>query len=72
MREVQLTPTHLPGGGEEANPPLRLYDTSGPYTDPAFTPDLNQGLPPLRLDWILGRGDAEAACRAVLPTIAGT
>jgi len=59
MREVQLTPTRLPGGGEEANPALRLYDTSGPYSDPAFTPDLNQGLPPLRLSWILGRGDVE-------------
>jgi phosphomethylpyrimidine synthase len=59
MREVLLTPTRLPGGGEEANPPLRLYDTSGPYSDPAFTPDLNQGLPPLRLGWILGRGDVE-------------
>jgi phosphomethylpyrimidine synthase len=59
MREVLLTPTRLPGGGEETNPPLRLYDTSGPYSDPAFTPDLNQGLPPLRLGWILGRGDVE-------------
>jgi phosphomethylpyrimidine synthase len=59
MREVLLTPTPLPGGGEEANPPLRLYDTSGPYSDPAFTPDLNQGLPPLRLPWILGRHDVE-------------
>ena len=59
MREVLLTPTRLPGGGEEANPPLRLYDTSGPYSDPAFTPDLNQGLPPLRLHWILSRRDVE-------------
>jgi phosphomethylpyrimidine synthase len=59
MREVLLTPTRLPGGGEEANPSLRLYDTSGPYSDPAFTPDLNQGLPPLRAAWILGRGDVE-------------
>jgi phosphomethylpyrimidine synthase len=59
MREVLLTPTRLPGGGEEANPPLRLYDTSGPYSDPAFTPDLNQGLAPLRLGWILSRGDVE-------------
>jgi phosphomethylpyrimidine synthase len=59
MREVSLTPTRLPGGGEELNPALRLYDTSGPYTDPTFTPDLNQGLPPLRLAWILGRGDVE-------------
>jgi phosphomethylpyrimidine synthase len=59
MREVLLTPTRLPNGGEEANPALRLYDTSGPYSDPAFTPDLNQGLPPLRAAWILGRGDVE-------------
>jgi phosphomethylpyrimidine synthase len=59
MREVLLTPTRLPGGGEEANPSLRLYDTSGPYSDPAFTPDLNQGLPLLRAAWILGRGDVE-------------
>ncbi len=59
MREVLLTPTRLPNGGEELNPPLRLYDTSGPYSDPAFTPDLNQGLPPLRLAWILGRSDVE-------------
>jgi phosphomethylpyrimidine synthase len=59
MREVLLTPTRLPGGGEEANPSLRLYDTSGPYSDPAFTPDLHQGLPLLRGAWILGRGDVE-------------
>src|SRR5919106_1851960 len=59
MREVMLTPTGLMGGGEETNPPLRLYDTSGPYSDPAFEPDLNKGLPPLRLAWILGRGDVE-------------
>jgi phosphomethylpyrimidine synthase len=49
-REVPL------GGGE---PPLRLYDTSGPYTDPDAHPDLKQGLPPLRLAWIVERGDVE-------------
>jgi phosphomethylpyrimidine synthase len=49
-REVRL------GGGE---PPLRLYDSSGPYTDPEAHTDLKQGLPPLRLAWILGRGDVE-------------
>jgi len=59
MREVQLTPTRVMGGGEEINPPLRLYDTSGPYTDPAFEPDFGKGLPPLRLAWVLGRGDVE-------------
>jgi phosphomethylpyrimidine synthase len=59
MREVTLTPTRTPTGQMEVNPPLRLYDTSGPYTDPTFTPELRQGLPPLRLGWILGRGDSE-------------
>jgi phosphomethylpyrimidine synthase len=41
-------------GGE---PPLRLYDTSGPWTDPDANPDIKLGLPPLRLPWILGRAD---------------
>jgi phosphomethylpyrimidine synthase len=59
MREVTLTPTRTPTGQMEVNPPLRLYDTSGPYTDPTFTPNLRHGLPPLRLGWILGRGDSE-------------
>jgi phosphomethylpyrimidine synthase len=51
MREIALS------GG---NPPLRLYDTSGPYTDPEAPVDVKQGLPPLRRAWILGRGDVEA------------
>src|SRR5262245_27463200 len=59
MREVTLTPTRTPTGLMEANPPLRLYDTSGPYTDPTFTPDLRQGLPAQRLGWILGHDDVE-------------
>src|SRR2546428_9617506 len=50
MREIALS------GG---NPPLRLYDTSGPYTDPDAQIDLKRGLPPLRLPWISGRGDVE-------------
>ena len=50
MREIGLS------GG---NPPLRLYDTSGPYTDPTADLDLKRGLPPLRLAWILGRGDVQ-------------
>jgi phosphomethylpyrimidine synthase len=60
MREVTLSATRTPAGQLEANPPIRLYDTSGPYTDPTFTPDLHQGLPAQRLGWILGRGDVEA------------
>ena len=60
MREVDLTPTRTPSGEREINPSLRLYDTSGPYTDPTFTPDLGQGLPPQRLRWIRERNDVEA------------
>ena len=48
MREISLT-------GD--NPPLRLYDTSGPYTDPGADLDLKRGLTPLRLGWIIDRGD---------------
>jgi phosphomethylpyrimidine synthase len=52
---------------ESPNPPLRLYDTSGPYTDPLFQMDLEEGLPKLRRGWIESRNDVEtkgAALRA--------
>ncbi|MDP9020508.1 MAG: phosphomethylpyrimidine synthase ThiC, partial [Actinomycetota bacterium] len=52
FREVALHATDGPGGCVE-NPPVRLYDTSGPGSDPSV------GLPPLRAEWILGRGDVE-------------
>ncbi|MGH2767956.1 MAG: phosphomethylpyrimidine synthase ThiC, partial [Actinomycetota bacterium] len=58
MREVRLQPTGS-RFGEEENPPVRLYDTSGPYTDPGASIDLSRGLPPLRRPWILERGDVE-------------
>lgn len=58
MREITLSPTKGLGG-EEENPPLRVYDTSGPYTDPSYTVDLEKGLPKLRRPWILERGDVE-------------
>ncbi|QJD30978.1 phosphomethylpyrimidine synthase ThiC [Methylococcus geothermalis] len=50
------TPTSL---GREKNPPVYVYDTSGPYTDPAVSVDLRLGLPPLREPWIEERGDTE-------------
>jgi phosphomethylpyrimidine synthase len=56
MREIRLSPTQT-SAGEEENPPLVVYDTSGPYTDPAAEIDLRRGLPPLRRPWVLGRGD---------------
>ncbi len=40
-------------------PPLRVYDTSGPYTDPSASIDIAHGLPPLRAAWIEARGDVE-------------
>ncbi|MDS1140328.1 phosphomethylpyrimidine synthase ThiC [Pusillimonas sp. SM2304] len=58
FREVQQSDTPSTFGGE-ANPPLTIYDTSGPYTDPAARIDIRKGLPPLRLAWIQERGDTQ-------------
>jgi phosphomethylpyrimidine synthase len=58
MREVSLTPTRT-SAGTEANPPMYLYDTTGPYSDPAVEIDLARGLPPLRTAWIDERADTE-------------
>jgi phosphomethylpyrimidine synthase len=58
MREISLT-----NGGS-----VRLYDTSGPYTDPSYEVDFERGLPALRSDWIIRRGDTAAyEGRAVRP-----
>ena len=59
MREITLTPTHLANGAIEENPPITVYDTSGVYTDPNITVDIRKGLPRLREQWILDRGDVE-------------
>jgi len=60
MREVSLTPTRAANGGApEENPPVLLYDTSGPYTDPASAIDVHKGLAALRLGWIRSRQDVE-------------
>ncbi|WP_455379967.1 phosphomethylpyrimidine synthase ThiC, partial [Acidihalobacter prosperus] len=56
FREIEQTPTHTENGVEE-NPPIPVYDTSGPYTDPQAQIDLMKGLPPLRDGWIEERGD---------------
>jgi len=57
MREITLTETRTERG-TEVNPPLTVYDTSGPYTDPNVTIDIRQGLPDLRSGWIEARGDS--------------
>ncbi len=59
MREVALTPTVHAGGRVEENPSVTVYDTSGPYTDPAVRIDLERGLPKLREAWISARADIE-------------
>jgi len=57
FREIPLHPTKGLRGEVELNAPLRVYDTSGPYTDPNAAVDLSRGLPELRRPWILARGD---------------
>lgn len=58
MREIAQTPTHT-DKGVEINPPITVYDTSGPYSDPKAEIDLREGLPALRAGWIEERGDTE-------------
>ena len=58
MREVTLTPTQSNQGIEE-NPPVYVYDTSGPYTDPEARINLLTGLPDVRAAWIAERGDTD-------------
>ncbi len=62
MREIVQTQTPTLFGGED-NPPVTVYDPSGPYTDPDATVDLAVGLAPLRARWIAERGDTEVLHR---------
>jgi phosphomethylpyrimidine synthase len=59
MREISLTPTKLSNGSVEINPPITIYDTSGPYTDENVTIDIRKGINRLREEWILNRNDVE-------------
>jgi phosphomethylpyrimidine synthase len=58
MREISQEPTAA-SFGEEENPPIPVYDTSGPFTDPQQRIDLLQGMPELRSPWIDARNDSE-------------
>jgi phosphomethylpyrimidine synthase len=53
LREIELEPTAM-------EPPVRVYDTTGPYTDPAVSIDISSGLPRHRAAWVEARGDVEA------------
>jgi phosphomethylpyrimidine synthase len=68
MREITQAPTRDFQGQLTQNPPLRVYDTSGPYTDPSIKIDIRAGLQPLRAEWIERRADTETcAGREVQP-----
>ena len=61
MREISLNPTKSGVNGTiKENPPLLVYDTSGPYTDPEIKIDIRKGLSPVRSQWIQNRGDTES------------
>lgn len=68
FREIQLGVTRGLDGREEQNEAVRVYDTSGPWGDKALTVDSSKGLDPIRMEWILERGDVEEYTgREVLP-----
>ena len=57
MREIDLE-------ASANEPPVRVYDTSGPYSDGATETDIARGLAALRRQWVLGRGDVDEIARA--------
>ena len=60
MREIALSDTRIHNSDRtEPNAPVTVYDTSGPYTDPNIEIDVRKGLPQLRKNWIMERGDVE-------------
>jgi len=59
FREIEQNQTRNFNGSLEENPPVRVYDTSGPWGDPSRHTDVREGLPSLRRHWILSRGDVE-------------
>ncbi|MEO8434470.1 MAG: phosphomethylpyrimidine synthase ThiC [Pyrinomonadaceae bacterium] len=59
FREIDQNQTRNFNGSLEDNPPVRVYDSSGPWGDPSIDCDVRNGLPSLRRHWILGRGDVE-------------
>ncbi|MCT4645829.1 MAG: phosphomethylpyrimidine synthase ThiC, partial [Carboxylicivirga sp.] len=58
-RLIELSDTKTSEGDIVKNPPITVYDTSGPYTDPSYQVDLEKGLPKIREHWIKDRGDVK-------------
>jgi len=68
FREISLSPTRNLKNELEENPDVRVYDTSGVWSDPNVKCDVSEGLPALRRDWIVARGDVEEYIgREILP-----
>ncbi len=68
FREIALSPSKEMDGSLAENPPVRVYDTSGPWTDPDQKHNVRDGLSALRREWIVGRGDVEEYVgREILP-----
>ncbi len=59
FREVAQNQTRNFDNTLDENPPVRVYDTSGPWGDPLIEGDVREGLPELRREWIIGRGNVE-------------
>lgn len=59
MREIELKGSSYSSGNGHAATSIKVYDTSGPYTDPNIEIDVLKGLPRIREDWVLRRGDVE-------------
>jgi phosphomethylpyrimidine synthase len=69
MREIKLSETQRSDGSSELNESVRVYDTSGSWGDSNFHRNIEKGLPPLRQQWILGRGDvAKIDGRKIVPS----
>jgi phosphomethylpyrimidine synthase len=67
FREVTVSDTRTLSGQAEHNPAVRVYDCSGPWGDPAYKGTIEQGLPAIRREWILSRGDVEPQARTYKP-----
>ena len=72
MQKVNLTPTVTIVNGEKVmtpNAPVYVYDTSGPFSDPNIKIDLKKGLPRMRENWIVERGDVEQLLLSLQNTV---
>ena len=69
MREIELEDSIFPDGTTEKNAPVRVYDCSGPWGDPATTCDVKAGIPRLREEWIAGRCDVQRAADGSLEAV---